>query len=133
MAGAVRRGNEPERTGIQNYSSERSGDPDTVKRKLDVLRAHCEKENRNFDEIERTNLTSVLIARDEPALQRKKQALGIVEPFRGNALTVSQAVDLVGRYQDIGVQMFITSAVKNDRETLELLAGDVMPKYSEAR
>ncbi len=97
------------------------------------MRAHCEKENRNYDEIERTNLTSVLIARDEPALQRKMQALGIVEPFRGNALTISQAIDLVGQYQDAGSQMFITSIIKNDRETLELLAGEVMPKFSEGR
>lgn len=74
-----------------------------------------------------------MIARDEPALQRKKQALGIVEPFRGNALTVSQAVDLIGRYQDADSQMFITSIIKNDRETLELLAGEVMPKFSDAR
>lgn len=105
------------------------GDPAMVKHKFDVLRAHCEKEGRNFDEIERTDLTTFLLARDEGALKAKRERLGVVEPFRGNAVTVSQAVDLVGRYQDAGVQMIISGIFKNDRETLELLASDVMPHF----
>lgn len=105
------------------------GDPAMVKHKFDVLRAHCEKEGRNFDEIERTDLTTFLLARDEGALKAKRERLGVVEPFRGNAVTVSQAVDLVGRYQDAGVQMMISGIFKNDRETLELLASDVMPHF----
>jgi F420-dependent oxidoreductase-like protein len=106
------------------------GDPAMVKHKFDVLRAHCEREGRNFDEIERTDLTTFLIARDEAALKVKRERMGVVDPFRGNAVTVSQAVDLVGRYQDVGVQMIISGIYKNDRETLELLAGDVMPAFS---
>ena len=47
-------------------------------------------------------------------------------PFRSNyygvAGTVSQITDLIGRYRDAGVQLFISSAYKNDAETLELLA-----------
>ncbi len=100
-----------------------------MKHKLDVLRGHCEREHRNYAEVEKTNLTSVLLARDEPSLQRKKQALGIAEPGRGYAITVSQAVDLIGRFQEAGSQMFITSIIKNDHETLELFAGDVMPHF----
>ena len=105
------------------------GDPATVQHKFDVLRAHCEKEGRNFDEIERTNLTTLLLARDEGALKAKRERLGVTDPFRGNAVTVSQAVDLVGRYRDVGVQMMISGIFKNDRETLELLASDVMPHF----
>ena len=105
------------------------GDPAMVKHKFDVLRAHCEKEGRNFDEIERTNLTTILIARDEAALKVKRERMGVVDPFRGHAVTVSQAVDLVGRYQEVGVQMIISGIYKNDRETLEFLAGDVMPAF----
>ena len=44
--------------------------------------------------------------------------------------TVPQITDLIGRYQDAGVQLFISSAYKNDAETLELLAADVMPKFA---
>ncbi len=105
------------------------GSPETVKHKLDVLKQHCDDVGRDYNAIERTNLTSLLLAPDDAALARKRQALGIPESTRGYFGTVAQAVDLVGQYQDVGVQMFITSIVKNDRETLELLAGDVMPKF----
>jgi F420-dependent oxidoreductase-like protein len=105
------------------------GGPDDVRRKYDVLRRHCETERRNFEEIERTNLTSLLLARDEAALKTKRARLAVPDPFRGFALTTTQAVDLVGRYRDVGVQLFICSFYKNDQETMELLASDVMPHF----
>jgi F420-dependent oxidoreductase-like protein len=105
------------------------GDAATVKHKFDVLRAHCEKAGRNYDEIVRTNLTALLLARDEAAVQAKKERYGVVGGFRGHALTPAQAVDFVGKYQEVGSQIFIFSAYKNDRETLELFTSDVMPKF----
>jgi len=42
---------------------------------------------------------------------------------------VPQAIDLVGRYHDAGVQLLISSAYRNDAETHELLAADVMPRF----
>lgn len=105
------------------------GDPETVKHKLAVLRKHCDEVGRDYDQIERTNLTSLLLARDAAALQAKRQKLGVVEGFRGLALSPAEAVDLVGRYRDAGVQMFICSAYRNDQESLELLAADVMPHF----
>jgi F420-dependent oxidoreductase-like protein len=105
------------------------GDPATVKHKLEVLREHCEKEGREFETIERTNLTSFLIAKDESALKAKKEAMKLPNPFRGHALTVPQAVDLVGAYQEVGSQMLIFSSYKNDVKTLELFAAEVMPKF----
>ncbi|MBM2847430.1 MAG: class F420-dependent oxidoreductase [Anaerolineales bacterium] len=106
------------------------GGPEDVKRKYDVLRRHCEAEKRNFDDIERTNLTGLLLARDEAALKAKRARLAVPDPFRGFALTTTQAVDLVGRYQDVGVQLFICSLYKNDEESLELLASDIMPHFA---
>jgi hypothetical protein len=106
------------------------GDPQTVKSKFDVLRRHCDAERRNFDGIARTNLTSLVIARDDAALQAKRARLAVPDPFRGFAVTVPQAIDLIGRYRDVGVQLFIFSAYKNDRETLELFASDVMPHFT---
>lgn len=106
------------------------GDPDTVKHKFDVIRQHCETERRDYNSIERTNLTSILIARNEAELKAKRERLGLPDQFRGFAVTVPQAIDLIGRYQAVGVQMLITSLIKNDRETLELLASDVMPHFN---
>ena len=42
----------------------------------------------------------------------------------------SQVTDLIGKYRDAGVQLLISSAYKNDAETFELLAADVMPAFS---
>ncbi len=105
------------------------GGVDTVKQKLQVLRRHCDAVGRNYDEIERTNLTSMLLARDEPTLRKKLQTWNAPQPFRGFAGTVSQAVDIVGQYRDVGVQMFVTSIFKNDRETLEMLGEEVVPHF----
>src|SRR4029079_3629349 len=55
------------------------GDPETVHTKLEVLHRHCESEKRNYDDIQRTNLTSVLLARDEAALKAKRAHLAVPE------------------------------------------------------
>lgn len=106
------------------------GDPQMFKAKLDVLRRHCDKLKRDFDTIERTNLTSFLIAKDESALKAKKEKLKLPDPFRGNAMTVPQVIDLVGGYQNAGSQLMIASSYKNDVETLELFASEAMPKFA---
>jgi F420-dependent oxidoreductase-like protein len=105
------------------------GDPDQVKHKLDVLRRHCQAEGRDFEEIERTSLTGLLLATEETSLSAKRARLGDLAQGRGYAMTVSQAVDLVGRYRDVGVQTFIFRLHKNDRETMELFASEVMPNF----
>ena len=105
------------------------GDPETVKRKFEVLRRHCDTEGRNYDEIERTNVNNMLVARDEAALRAKRERLHVPDKFQGFAVTVPQAVEVVGRYRDVGVQLFITSIHKNDAETQELLAAEVMPHF----
>ena len=103
------------------------GAPEIVKQKYEILRRHCEKERRNYDEIERTNLTGIVIARDEPALKVKRDKLKVPDPYRGFVVTVPQAIELIGRYEEVGVQMFICSFYRNDWESMELLAGEVMP------
>jgi F420-dependent oxidoreductase-like protein len=106
------------------------GSPDVVRHKLEVLRRHCEAERRSYDEIERTNITSFVLARDATALAAKRRRLAVPEQFYGFAGTVSQVTDLIGQYRDAGVQLLIASAYKNDAETLELMAADVMPAFA---
>ena len=105
------------------------GDPATFKSKLDILRGHCDKAGRDFESIERTNMAGFLIAKDEAALKEKKARLNLPDPFRGYAMTVSQVIDLAGAYQSAGSQLMIISSYRNDRETLELFAAEVMPKF----
>jgi alkanesulfonate monooxygenase SsuD/methylene tetrahydromethanopterin reductase-like flavin-dependent oxidoreductase (luciferase family) len=106
------------------------GEPDEVGRKFAILRNHCDIEQRSYDAIEKTNIISLLMGRDEAALAAKRTRLGVSGPVRGFAGTASAVTDLVGRYRDAGVQTFICSVVKNDRETLELLAADVIPHFA---
>jgi F420-dependent oxidoreductase-like protein len=106
------------------------GDPAAVKHKFAVLRQHCETEKRNYDEIERTNITSFLLARDEATLQAKQKTFNADGVFRGFAGTVTQATDFVGAYRDAGVQLLISSACRNDPETHALLASDIMPHFA---
>ena len=107
------------------------GTPEQVRHKFDVLRRHCEAEGRNYDEIERTNIISFVLARDEAALTAKRLKLTVPEQYYGFAGTVPQVTDLIGRYRNAGVQLLISSAYRNDVETLELLAADVMPAFAE--
>jgi hypothetical protein len=55
--------------------------------------------------------------------------LAVPGTYHGVAGTVQQVIDLIGRYQEPGVQLLVSSAYKNDLETHELLAADVMPRF----
>ncbi len=107
-----------------------TGDLDTLQRKFAVLRSHCNAEGRNYDEIERTTVTNILLARDEAALKAKCECLHAPTQFPGIACTVSQAVEVLGRYQEIGIQLFIANVYQNDAETDALLATEVMPHFA---
>jgi len=106
-----------------------AGSPQDVKRKFDILRGHCETERRDYATIEKTSVTGVLLARTDAELAAKRARLGIGDAFSGFAGTVGAATDHIGAYRDAGVDMLITSIAKNDTETMELLASDIMPKF----
>ena len=106
------------------------GDPEQVQHKLEILRQHCAREGRDYTQIERTCTTALMLAKDEAALKAKKERLHVTEPIRGYALTVPQAIELVGRYQAAGIQMFICSFFRNERESMELLSEAVMPHFA---
>jgi alkanesulfonate monooxygenase SsuD/methylene tetrahydromethanopterin reductase-like flavin-dependent oxidoreductase (luciferase family) len=106
------------------------GSPDAVRHKFHVLRRHCEAEQRNYEAIERTNIISFLLARTEAELGAKRRKLAVPDSYYGFAGTVAQAADLIGQYQAAGVQLMISSAYKNDLETHDLIASDVMPQFA---
>lgn len=105
------------------------GDPATVRRKLEVLRRHCDAAGRDYEAIERTNTISLLLAPTAEAAAAKRARLDPGGRFGGLCGTPAQAAALVGAYGEAGIQMVISSAFANDAETLELLASEVMPKF----
>jgi hypothetical protein len=60
----------------------------------------------------------------------KRERLSGRGPLRGFVGTVSEAVDLIGQYQNAGVQLLINSDYRNDTETHELMAAEVMPHFA---
>ena len=106
------------------------GDPAMVRHKLSVLRGHCDTAQRDYDTIEKTHNNSWLLARDAAAVAAKRERLAGRGPLRGFVGTMSEAIDLIGQYQDAGVQLLINSDYRNDAETNELLASDVMPHFA---
>jgi len=106
------------------------GTPDQVRHKFNVLRQHCEAANRPYNDIERTTVTGFLLAPTDAALAAKRAKIDPNSKFGGNAMTPAQATDLIGQYQQAGTQLLISSAYKNDQETLEILARDIMPGFA---
>ena len=106
------------------------GDLDTVRHKLAVLRHHCDAVGRDYDRIEKTNIISLLIARDEAGVRAKRERLGARGPLGDFVGTMSEAVDLIGRYREAGVELLINSDHRNDRETHELMASEIMPHFA---
>ena len=106
------------------------GDIAEVRHKLAVLRGHCDSAGRDYDTIEKTRIQPWLLARDGAALAAKRERLAAGGPVRGFVGSVSEAVDLVGQYQDAGVDLLINADRRNDVETRELFVSDVMPHFA---
>lgn len=106
------------------------GDVAEVKHKFDVLRRHCDAAGRDYDTIDKTRSQPRLLARDAATLAAKRERLAARRPLRGFVGTVSQAIDLVGQYQEAGVDLLINSDLRNDAETRDLFASDVMPHFA---
>lgn len=101
-----------------------------VRHKLAVLRAHCEAVGRDYSTIEKTRVQAWLIARDAAAVEAKRERLAARGPLRGFVGTVTEAIDLIGQYQDAGIDLMINSDQRNDAETHELFASDIMPHFA---
>ena len=101
-----------------------------VRHKLAVLRGHCEAAARDYDTIEKTFIQPWLLARDDTTLAAKRERLAIGGSLRGFVGIASEAIDLIGQYQDAGVDLLINADRRNDAESRELFTSDVMPHFA---
>ena len=106
------------------------GDIAEVRHKLAVLRGHCATAGRDYETIEKTRIQPWVLARDAAAVATKRERLAARGPLRGFVGTVSEAIDLIGQYEDAGVDLLINSDRPNDDETRELFVSDVMPHFA---
>src|SRR5262249_12554836 len=104
------------------------GDVAEIRRKLAVLRRHCDAGGRDYGTIEKTQIQPWVLARDAAAVAANRERLAARGPVRGFVGTVAEAVDLIGQYQDAGIDLLIQPDRRHDVETHELFVSDVMPK-----
>lgn len=85
------------------------GDLQTVRHKLEVLREHCERERRDYDDIEKTALLPMSVGRD--------------------GSRAGELVDTLGAYAESGVQTVIGPVGGMEYLTpLEVVGRDVLPQ-----
>jgi hypothetical protein len=106
------------------------GDIAEVRHKLAVLRGHCDAAGRDYDTIEKTRIQPWALARDAAAVAAKRERLATRGPLPGFVGTVFEAIDLIGQYQNAGVDLLIDADRGNDVETRELFVSDVMPHFA---
>lgn len=108
------------------------GDPETTRRKYEVLREHCERLGRPYEEVLRTKHLTILLAADEAELARKKERH---TRFNSDPPVVGVPDTVIARlqeYVDAGVQYFIFNmADAPSAEALYLFAEKVMPAFAE--
>lgn len=112
------------------------GEPDVVRHKLDVLRAHCRDVGRDPAEIEVTHLSPVLVAADADDLRAALDRLGpdtqapehVLERVQGGTVA-----DHIGRFRalaEAGVQHAIVSLVGMDDAAAVECFGDVIAAFT---
>src|SRR6185437_7779178 len=111
-----------------------SGDPETVGNRLRILREHCERVGRPYDEITRSMYTTVIVGRDEAEIAAKQERLRDFIPTRGALIgTPGQLVDAFRDYARVGVQYAIFRTPDwIDVDPLRLFAEKVIPALATA-
>lgn len=115
------------------------GGVETIRRKLDALDRHCAAAGRPADEVLRTHFTLKLVLAPTEAAAAAKLAAQRADASASPATRRAQSSAIVcgtpekvaAHYRalvEIGVQYFVVQLDAADRETLELLAGEVAPR-----
>jgi F420-dependent oxidoreductase-like protein len=106
------------------------GDIAEARHKLAILRRHCDAVGRDYGTIEKSHVQRWLLARDAATAAAKRERYTALGPASGFAGTVSEAIDLIGQYREAGIDLLILSDGRNDVESRELFASDVMPHFA---
>lgn len=112
--------------------------PEEYRHKLEVLKAHCSKADRNVDEIQKSWQGRVLMARDDAELRDKFRKLRILPQDFDRAAssnimgTPEQCVDKIAQYVDVGVTCFMLSfpEVTKNLGCLEAFSEKIIPRFN---
>ena len=108
------------------------GSPDTVRRKLGILREHCKSVGRDYDTIVKTKLGHLIIDREQRSLEETvaKRFGNVPERTRNEMVTFGQPEDVrqqIEAFRDAGIDYFICN-FEPDRElqAIRLFADEVV-------
>jgi len=112
-------------------------DPETYAHKLSVLADHCETVCRDYDEITKTVLASAIVRDTTEAAHEAYERLASNAPtgpkprdeYRGVVGSAEDAAALVEQLRDLRAEMVMVAVPRNDAETIERFADDVMPEF----
>jgi F420-dependent oxidoreductase-like protein len=113
------------------------GGPKQIKSKLDVLRTQCSEVGRDYGEILKTSLTTVIIAEDKERLEAA--LVGVREPevsdeeLDENVLfgTPDEVAAKIERRIEAGLQYLMVNFIgsPSEKDSLKLFAEKVVPKF----
>jgi F420-dependent oxidoreductase-like protein len=111
-----------------------SGNPDDVGRLFGILRSHCERAGRAYDEITRSIYTTVIVGRDHAEVAAKRERLGAFIPTRGALIgTPDELIDAFAAYARLGCQYVIFRTPDwLDIEPIQLFSERVIPALAPA-
>ncbi|MFB6183750.1 MAG: LLM class flavin-dependent oxidoreductase [Haloarculaceae archaeon] len=111
--------------------------PDAFAHKLDVLAGHCERFGTDFDAIEKTVLQTAVV-RDSTdaahdAYERLQRETAAADPtprgeYRGLVGTPEEIIEGIETFADLGAEMVVLRAERNDPETVDHLVETVAPE-----
>ncbi len=111
------------------------GSPETVKRKLGILREHCKAVGRDYDSILKTKLTRVMIGEDGEMIKNivdgmsKSMPPGMLKEFMLYG-TPEEVRQQVAEFSDVGIEYMDTSyGGPNELASLKLFGEKVLPVF----
>lgn len=106
-----------------------SGEPEAVSRRLDVLREHCQRVGRPYEEITRSIYSTIILGQDEADVAAKRERWADFIP-RGGALigTPDQLIAMCREYAQAGCQYIIFRTPDwHEITSVQLFAEQVIP------
>lgn len=110
------------------------GSPETIRKKLEVLREHCKTVGRDYNTILKTRLGVVAIEKDRDQLEKRmaERFKGVPERMRREFVTSGSPDEVRGQmeaFRDAGIEYLIVSfEPERELEALELFGSEVAKK-----
>jgi F420-dependent oxidoreductase-like protein len=111
------------------------GSPEIARRKLKVLKQHCDEVGRNYDEITKSVLTPMMIDEDAALIEKRVAEMSRMMPgmslkdymIYGTPEGVSKRIE---EYRDAGVEYLIFSFNRGEElKALTLFGKSVLPRF----